>query len=179
VLSTGQLGHPVHLLARAILDDAASADEALAIASTPHTSASTSLTVVDDRGVAASVELFPGGPGVLRPTDGVLVRTNHFVSEDGREGCLAATIAVSTELRRTHLLASFAEHAPQTTQDVLDAMTHHLDDGGVCRHPVTSTDPVLWNRTLATVAIDVRRRELDVHENGPCGHRMLPVEQPA
>jgi hypothetical protein len=58
-------------------------------------------------------------------------------------------------------------------------MTHHLADGGVCRHPITSTDPVLWHRTLATVAIDVAGRSLDVHENGPCGHRMLPVEQPA
>ena len=70
----------------------------------PWTSASTSLTVVDDRGGAASVELFPGGPGVLEPTDGVLVRTNHFVSEAGRDGCLASSISVSTELRRRHLV---------------------------------------------------------------------------
>jgi isopenicillin-N N-acyltransferase like protein len=174
-----EVGHPVHLLARAILDDAGSADEAVRIASAPRTSASTSLTVVDDRGGAASVELFPGGPGLLEPTGGVLVRTNHFVSDTGRNGCLASTIGVSTELRRDHLLEAFSGARPQSTQDVLDAMTHHLPDGGVCRHPLTETDPVLWHRTLATVAIDVASRSLDVHENGPCGHRLLPVEQPA
>jgi isopenicillin-N N-acyltransferase like protein len=176
-VADGQIGHPVHLLSRAVLEDAASVDEAIAIASAPATSASTSLTVVDDRGGAVSIELFPGGPGLLEPTDGVLVRTNHFVSDGGSGGCLASTIGISTELRRDHLVGTFAERMPQTTQDVYDAMTHHLADGGVCRHPLTDTEPVLWHRTLATVGIDVAARALDVHENGPCGHRMAPVEE--
>ena len=179
VVETGEIGHPVHLLSRAILDDAASVGEAVAIASAPPTSASTSLTVVDDRGGAVSVELFPGGPGLLEATDGVLVRTNHFVSDAGRDGCLASTISVSTQLRRDHLVEEFAQRQPLTAADVTAAMTHHLPDGGVCRHPLTDTDPVLWHRTLATVAIDATSRTLDVHENGPCGHRMAPVEQPA
>ena len=178
-VATGEIGHPVHLLSRAILDDAASVGEAVAIASAPHTSASTSLTLVDDRGGAVSVELFPGGPGLLEATDGVLVRTNHFVSDAGRDGCLASTISVSTRLRREHLVEEFAQRQPLTAADVTAAMTHHLPDGGVCRHPLTDTDPVLWHRTLATVAIDATSRTLDVHENGPCGHRMAPVEQPA
>ena len=46
-------------------------------------------------------------------------------------------------------------------------MTHHDDDGGVCRHPITGTDPVLWHRTLATVAIDATGRTLDVHAERP------------
>ena len=57
-------------------------------------------------------------------------------------------------------------------------MTHHRADGGVCRHPITGTDPVLWHRTLATVAIDAADRTLDVREGGPCGRRLMPVEQP-
>jgi isopenicillin-N N-acyltransferase-like protein len=173
----GEIGHPVHLLSRAILDNASSVDEAVTIASAPPTSASTSLTVVDDRGGAVSVELFPGGPGLVEATDGVLVRTNHFVSDGGRGGCLASTIGISTELRRDHLVATFAERMPRSARDVYDAMTHHLADGGVCRHPLTDTDPVLWHRTLATVGIDAAARTLDVHENGPCGHRTAPVEE--
>ena len=143
----------MHLLSRAILDDAGSVDDAVAIASAP-TSASTSLTVVDDRDGAVSIELFPGGPGLLAPTDGVLVRTNHFVSDGGRDGCLASTISASTEVRRAHLVETFADRMPLTATDVVAAMTHHDDEGGVCRHPDTDTDPVLWHRTLATVAID-------------------------
>jgi isopenicillin-N N-acyltransferase like protein len=174
-----RIGHPVHLLSRSILDEATSTAEAVRLASQARTSASTSLTVVDEQGDAVSIELFPGGPGLLEPVDGVLVRTNHFVSEAGRDGCLASTIGVSTELRRDHLVEAFAQTPPSTSDDVVAAMRHHLPDGGVCRHPLTDTDPVLWHRTLATVAIDVARRSLDVHPDGPCGHRMMPVEQSA
>jgi isopenicillin-N N-acyltransferase like protein len=55
-------------------------------------------------------------------------------------------------------------------------MTHHLPDGGVCRHPMTETDPVLWHRTLALVAVDPARRTLDVRADGPCGRRFEPAE---
>jgi isopenicillin-N N-acyltransferase-like protein len=175
----GEIGHPVHLLSRAILDDATSTVDAVRLTSQARTSASTALTVVDQNGDAVSIELFPGGPGLLPPEDGVLVRTNHFVSDGGRAGCLAGSIGVSTELRRDHLVDAFKPALPATPDDVLAAMRHHLDDGGVCRHPLTDTDPTLWHRTLATVAIDVRERALDVHPDGPCGHRMTPVEQSA
>ncbi len=174
-VADGQIGYPVHLLSRAILDDATSTRDAVRIASAGPTSASTSLTVVDTTGDAVSIELFPGGPGLLEATDGVLVRTNHFVSDDGRDGCLASTIAVSTEVRRAHLLETFARHRPETAADVVDAMTHHDEDGGVCRHGFDDPDPLLWHRTLATVAVDVTERTLDVTDGGPCGHRELPV----
>ena len=135
--------------------------------------------MVDRHGAAVSIELFPGGPGLFEPVDGLLVRTNHFVSDRGRDGCLASTIGVSTELRRDHLVDAMSRRRPQSPADVVEAMTHHLPDGGVCKHPLTDTDPVLWHRTLATVSIDVASCALDVAANGPCGHRFEPVEQPA
>ena len=64
--------------------------------------------------------------------------------------------------------------APATAEDVLAGMRHHLEAGGVCQHPLTDTDPVLWHRTLATVALDVSTGTLDVRPDGPCGHRMMP-----
>ena len=74
--------------------------------------ASTSLTVLDrERG--ATVELFPDGPGVLEPTDGVLVRTNHFVSEAGRDGCLTPEdVYPSSYLRRRHLERALRARPP-------------------------------------------------------------------
>ncbi len=162
------VGHPVHLLSRAILDGATCYDDAARIAAA-GTSASTALTVVDRAGAAATIELFPGGPGVLEPTEGLLVRTNHFVSDAGRDGCLASTIGPSTEIRRGALLEAFADAPPASAAEVVTAMTHHVEEGGVCAHPDTSVDPVLWHRTLATVAIDVGRSRLDVRDGGPCG----------
>ena len=169
-----QIGYPVHLLSRAILDEARSTEDAVRIASAARTSASTSLTVVDVGGNAVTIELFPGGPGFFEPVDGVLVRTNHFLSDEGRAGCLASTIGISTELRRDHLVEAFAASAPATAEEVLAGMRHHLEEGGVCQHPLTDTEPILWHRTLATVALDVSTGTLDVRADGPCGHRMMP-----
>ncbi len=162
------LGFPVHLLSRRILDTARDTDEALATARDVGTSASTSLTVVDESGRAASVELFPGGPGVVRPEGGVLVRTNHFVSEEGAAGCLAASIGPGSAVRRTTLLDAFAGGVPRDADEVVGAMHDHREVGGVCAHPDTSTDPVLWHATLATVALDVVDRTLHVTAGGPC-----------
>jgi len=162
------VGYPVHLLARAILDESDDVAGALRIAAAP-TSASTSLTVVDSGGTAASVELFPGGPGVLEPDDGLLVRTNHFVSAAGRDGCLGAAQGPSSRLRRDALLEAFAGRPPATAGEVQAAMVHHDDDGGVCAHVDPALDPVLRHRTLATVALDVTAGSLEVRPGGPCG----------
>jgi len=162
------VGYPVHLLSRAILDGAGDLAEARRIAAA-ETSASTSLTVLDRAGAAATIELFPGGPGLLEPEGGVLVRTNHFVSDAGRDGCIASSIGPSTAVRRAALLEAFAASPPASAAEVVAAMTHHHELGGVCAHPDRATDPLLWHRTLATVAIDVERSRLDVRPGGPCG----------
>ena len=164
-----QIGFPVHLLSRSVLERADSTAEAWTLLAEPPVSASTSLTVVDRSGDAASVELFPGGPGVLAPTDGLLVRTNHFVSDAGRDGCLAHTISTSTQVRRDALLKAYAGSRPASSAEVIDGMRHHHAEGGVCSHVDERTDPSLWHRTLATVALDVTAGTLDVRPDGPCG----------
>lgn len=165
------IGHPVHLLARRILDTARDVKEAVALAEAVPTSASTSLTVVDDAGQAASVELFPSGPGVVHPDEGLLVRTNHFVSAAGEPGCLAAGIGSSSATRRETLLTAFNGSAPPGADEVVHAMDDHRDVGGVCAHPDEALDPVLRHATLATVVVDVAGRELHVTRGGPCAGR--------
>ena len=180
-VAEGTVGYPVHLLSRRILDEATSFDDAVRIVQEP-TSASTSLTVLDRSGRGATFELFPGGPGRLDTTptgDGaLLVRTNHFVSPEGEAGCLAHTISDSSTTRHAKLVKAFGDRAPRTPAEVIDAMTDHEPEGevgGICAHPDRSLDPVLWHRTLATVAIDVASSSLDVRADGPCGHRAHPA----
>ncbi|HLN76420.1 MAG TPA: C45 family peptidase [Nocardioidaceae bacterium] len=162
------LGFPVHLLSRQILDTAGDLDDALAQATAVSPSASTSLTVVDSGGRTASVELFPGGPGVVRPEDGLLVRTNHFLSDEGAVGCLASTIGPSSEIRRATLLDAFGGQTPGHAEEVLTAMHDHKDVGGVCAHPDRTMDPLLQHATLATVVVDVEARQLRAGAGGPC-----------
>ena len=163
-----EIGHPVHLLSREILDRANDLDEALVIAKSACTSASTSLTLVDASGRAVSVELSPSGAGLLEPEDGLLVRTNHFVTAGKAAGCLADRIGPSSRIRRDTLLAAFADELPRSAEDVIEAMHDHRDVGGVCAHPDGSLDPVLQSATLATVSLDVAAGTLRVSRGGPC-----------
>jgi isopenicillin-N N-acyltransferase-like protein len=172
------IGFPVHLLARRILDTARDTAEAVTIAASVGTSASTSITVVDEAGRTASIELFPGGPGLVHPTDGVLVRTNHFVSEEGAPGCLAETIGPSSRRRRTTLLEAFTGRVPRDADEVVAAMDDHRTVGGVCAHPDTATAPVLWHSTLATVVIDAVGRTLKATPGGPCARRPADDSRP-
>jgi isopenicillin-N N-acyltransferase like protein len=178
-VAEGTIGYPVHLLSRRIMDEAQMFEDAVRIASAP-TSASTSLTVLDRAGSAATLELFPGGPGRLDAVDGLLVRTNSFLSPEGRDGCLAHTISHSSSTRLAKLRAAFAELPPRSPDDVVAAMTEHESDeagvGAVCCHPDTTMDRVLQHRTLATVAIDVEHGRLAVRADGPCGQRLLVTQ---
>ena len=107
----------------------------------------------------------------------MLVRTNHFVSDGGRDGCLASTISTSTEVRRAHLVETFADRMPLTPHRRGRGDDPPRRRGWRVPAPDTGTDPVLWHRTLATVAIDAAARTLDVRPDGPCGRRLMPVEQ--
>ena len=167
-----EIGYPVHLLSRRILDEAQDLGQARKIAHPAATSASTSLTLVHGgaaEGDAVSVELFPGGPGSVEPTDGLLVRTNHFVSAEGADGCLADAIGPGSRIRRRTLLTTFADRLPPTVDEVLTAMLDHRDVGGVCAHPDRSADPLLAHKTLATVSVDTTLGRLGVAAGGPCG----------
>lgn len=170
-LAHARIGYPVHLLSRRILDEARDLDEALRIATGSETTASTSLTLVEGReggGRTASVELFSGGHGVLEPTDGVLVRTNHFVSDAGSPGCLASTIGPGSHIRRKKLLDAFAGRVPDSADEVVEAMDDHDAVGGICAHPDTTLTEDFWHATLATVSVDTLAGRLDVSAGGPC-----------
>lgn len=163
------VGFPVHLLSRHMLETCSRVEDALTVARSVTTSASTSLTVVDDAGGAQSIELYPGGLGVVEPSKGLLVRTNHFLSQDGSRGCTAEAIGPGSRLRRDKLLAALGDperHATAST--VVEAMLDHAAVGGVCAHPDSATDPVLAHATLATVVADVVASTLQVRPGGPC-----------
>jgi isopenicillin-N N-acyltransferase-like protein len=167
------IGYPLHLLARRVLDDARSVADAVDLIGSVRTSASSSLTVVEER-AAVSAELFPGGLGLLRPDeDGLLVRTNHFVSAEGRGGCLAEDIGPGSRIRidtlRGALSGRASDRAIDGLDDVVATMLDHRDVGGVCAHPDAAYQPVLQHATLATVGLDVAGHGLDVRPGGPCG----------
>jgi len=171
------LGYPVHLLSRRILETAWDTGEAIGYAKEISVSASSAVSVVDRAGRAASLELFPGGLGVVEPVDGLLVRTNHFDSAAGQPGCLAATVGPGSVIRQDTLRSRLAGPPPDSADEVLDAMHDHAAVGGVCAHVDESLEPALRHATLATVVIDVAQpstqSSLKATVGGPCARESL------
>ncbi len=167
----GPVGVPVHVVARRILDEAGSVDEALEIARAARVSASTAITVVTaDR--AASIELYPGGPAVVEPDErGLLVHTNHFLAAGPAARDVGPDTGPDSLVRFEHLRRELEGLADPAVGDVLEVMASHAEDGPVCCHPIPGAPFEERYATLATASLDVANGELTVSEGGPCAVR--------
>lgn len=163
------IGVPVHLIARRILDEAATVEEAAAVARSAEVSASTVITAVtsDDAG---SIEISPAGVAVIPPEPGgVLQHCNHFLDPALAEGERHATDRPSTYDRLRHLRDHVEELSVGDHTARARAMLGHGPDAApVCAHP-DLTQPInqRWE-TVATIALDPPAGRLLAHQGGPC-----------
>jgi len=165
------VGVPVHVVARHILDAAQTVHSGLTTAASARVSASSTITLVGSRKAgktAVSTELWPDGPGHALPTpDGLLVHTNHFLSDPARLGDLKPVTAPDTLVRYEVLRRRLHRYGGRADADqVLAAMADHT--GGVCCHPdPLATDGPTY-ATLATIRLDFAAGAVVTHAGGPC-----------
>ncbi|GAA2205293.1 C45 family autoproteolytic acyltransferase/hydolase [Nonomuraea monospora] len=166
---SADLGVPVHLIARRILDEASTVEEATEIARSARVSASTVITVVTES-QAASIEISPAGVAAIPPgPDGVLLHCNHFLDPDLAAGERHATERPGTYRRMRHL----EEHVEGlSVADVngraLAMLSHEPDGAPVCAHPDLSQPINQRWETVATIGLDLPAGRLRVHQGGPC-----------
>ena len=164
-------GVPVHAIARRILEEATTLDEARRIAASARLSASTVLTVAafhDGIAEAASLELSPAGMAVVRPAaDGGLVHTNHFLDPALAEGDTSADDS-TTRARYAHASAVGGAMSGLPAAERAAAFCGP-DDGSapICVRPDASR-PVheQWG-TLLTIALDLPGFALELHPGTP------------
>ncbi|MEO3789201.1 C45 family peptidase [Nonomuraea sp. B10E15] len=166
---TAEVGVPVHLIARRILDEAATVEEAAGIARSATVSASTVITAVTAGG-AGSIEISPAGVAVIPPDPGgVLMHCNHFLDPALAAGERHATERPGTYARLRHLRDHAGElGGDDLTKRALALLSHGPDEAPVCAHPDLSQPIHQRWETLATVGLDVRAGRLRVHQGGPC-----------
>ncbi|MEV0385919.1 C45 family peptidase [Nonomuraea sp. NPDC050643] len=166
---TADLGVPVHLIARRILDEATTVAEAAEIARSAAVSASTVITAVTASD-AASIEISPAGVAVIPPdADGVLLHCNHFLDDALAAGERHATERPGTYDRLRHLRANVEGLSLEDlNKRALAMLSHAPEDAPVCAHP-DLTQPLnqRWE-TLATIGFDLPTGRLRVHQGGPC-----------
>ena len=168
------IGVPVHVVARRILDEAATVGEAVALARSARLSASSVLTVVTydgERGAAVGLELSPERVAELPvDSDGVLLHTNHFLDPNLAKGELTTAGESSTYdrlpgLRERISVLDTADHTKRGR-----ALHSHRGDGpALCAHADRALPAHLRWESLATVSLDLAARRLYAHEGGPCG----------
>lgn len=164
-------GVPVHAIARAILDEATSLDDAIAIAASARVSASTAFTIVGgsdpDRDLI-SIETSPAGLRVVEadPT-GWLIRTNHFLDPELGSGDTIPANSATTE-RFAHLESMRNHMSGLQIRDMAHAMCGAAGPAAVvCFHPDYEKPVADRWKTLLTVGIDVTACALDLSPSNP------------
>lgn len=169
-------GVPVHSVARRVLDEARSLDEAQQIAASADVSASTVLTVfqtTDAGSDARGFELSPAGLGILRPgldpdgADGWLLHTNHFLDPRlGAGDCIDP--ASTTAERYDHLLAVRGELTGRSpVERAQRACGADGADAVICMRADATLPRIAQWATLLTVGIDTVATTLEYHPGTP------------
>jgi isopenicillin-N N-acyltransferase like protein len=160
------IGVPVHVVARRILDKASTVDEAVEIARSARLSASSVLTVVT-REEARGLELSPAGVAEL-PGD-ILLHTNHFLDPGLAPGERTVPSESTTQARLAEL-GNRTDALRSTDRETRAAalLSHREDGAPLCAHADLMLPPHTRWESLATISLDVVGGRLDVHEGGPC-----------
>jgi len=181
---SGQIGVPLHLLSRHLLDAGYGfGNAALQCCTQAKVSASSVLTLVgaaDNASAAVSVELYSGGSSLVFPeTNGLLIHTNHFLAAapaacDTEPAQFADTLIRYDLLRRR--LYGRDRFSEEALREALDCRLLGQEGALNCQPCDASSAP--WTRyaTLATVSLNVAAGEIDVFEGGPDGLPIQPGE---
>jgi isopenicillin-N N-acyltransferase-like protein len=161
-------GVPVHVLLRALLK-CRSVAEAVQLASSVTHGASSNVLCADRDGEAASLELSPDGVGVLRPEDGVLCHTNHFLMQAGRDGEVPRAPTLSTEERLARIRVLARGHRTPIGVPDLQAMLRDESEGqmSICRHPDAQLPREARVETVASVVMELARGVMHVAPDVP------------
>ena len=172
-LDDGPAAVPYHVMLRALLDcESISDGVSLVINADKALSANYLLGYVD--GLAADLEVIPGGPTsvrVLMPENGILVHTNHFLSPDFARTDSRIGTSPHTLFRLECLRSTLRRDEPSITLDSLatSLSDHRNAPVGVCTHG----DPRVADQerfaTIVSVIYDLDAAELMVSPCAPCG----------
>ncbi|MGC2940162.1 C45 family autoproteolytic acyltransferase/hydolase [Brevibacterium sp. FAM 24638] len=165
-------GVPVHAIARRILDEATTVEEAISVASSAHPSASTALTVSDQLGSAAAIEVSPAGSSAVRSEPACsLLHTNHFIDLTLAGGENTTDISTTyVRLRHLESVVDYVGEAGSATSEMAARFAGGEtgeSDSPICMVPDTSLPSQDQWKTLLTVAMDPFSRTMTSFAGAP------------
>ncbi len=167
------VGVPIHILLRQILDLCSTTVQAEALVDATPTCASAAITIAGTNGGSAAVscaEVTPGGTTWIRRTDGAFLHTNHFL----REPLVGEDAVVD---RWPDSVARYEEMARLVRRkgDVLDRRdieavlrSHQGVARSICCHEDDDAPYQDRCETLTSVIMNLSARELLLSDGPPC-----------
>jgi len=155
------------VLAAAVLGDAATVDEAVELLRSAPIRTSGAFTLLDTE-TAVCAELSPVGVPVLRPVDGYLPHTNHFLDPTNARGEKPGLYEPDSQDRHALILSRLhAGPAPARAEDLLECLHSAPGQPRLCCVP--AADAVFGDRwtTLATVLLEPAERAARVLAGSP------------
>ena len=160
-------GVPVHVVAAAVLAEAGTVEEAVELVETAPVSASTALTLIDPDAVACA-ELSPVGVATLRPRDGFLLHTNHFLHPLGAEREKPGVYDPDSQQRHALITARTGrDGAPADPTRLLEHLRSGPGEPPLCCAPEPGA--VFGERwaTLATIVLEPAHRRVRILAGTP------------
>jgi isopenicillin-N N-acyltransferase-like protein len=155
---------PIHLVLREILATCARVDDVAALLADVRFSASSTVTVVDADGGAASFECSPAGVGRIEPTDGLIAHTNHFLDAELANGEQNENLEGSV-----NRLAAVSAARPRTLAGARVALSNHsCTPQAVCRHDEPSLPGFANTGTCVALEMRPAAGELEAAAGNPC-----------
>ncbi|MEO7761311.1 MAG: C45 family peptidase [Casimicrobiaceae bacterium] len=170
-------GLPVHVLLRHLLE-CGSVDEACAVAQSITHGASSNVLIGDAAGHAASLELSPRGVAILRPANGTLAHTNHYL--DASQAQHAATLSpIATTEQRLLCARRYTSQAAEAKLGFADIEALLRDESqgveSVCRHPDPALPPEVRVESVAGVIMDLAAHTMWIAPDVPSKVDFHPV----
>jgi isopenicillin-N N-acyltransferase-like protein len=166
-------GVPVHVVLRHLLSCQSVAQARVALAHMQNLSfgAASNIPVADAHGEAACFEISPSGWDELRPVNGCVVHTNHFLCESLNAQQSPMGLALSSEPR----LVSGQRHAQAVAQGTrigIDALQNFLRDESdglwsICRSPDPAMPPEARVESVAGIIMAPHQRAIWIAPNVP------------
>lgn len=157
---------PIHAVLPAILNRAATRQEALELIRAARPQASSALTLVDHSG-ATMVEVSPGGV-TTREVKGFAVHTNHFLDAEQQAGASALPYDDDSEPRYELLRTRIEAHkAPRETRDLVALLRSSGDEPAISKRADLTKPFGTRVATLATVAMHVEQNRVGVERGSP------------
>ncbi len=161
-------GVPIHVLLRQVLS-AASIEQAIATIRGTKCASSSHMLLGEAAGNIIGMEVSPAGVAELRPTNGILVHTNHFCDAILAKHDLAMDIIPDTTVRLSRAKSLCESREKWDAETIREVLSDHANaPSSVCRHIDPQKPEHARTETLVSLIFDLNAQTACVAHGQPC-----------